>query len=199
MVDSNEKCVEITAIRMAMNNTSQLSCLDEERKSEKIVKRRSSVFRRQSVLFDRQESGHEILNSGIGFVSGKNKEDAQADAETFNLEKYIEKLKQERKDWLQEYRNRRIQRKNLTKQKAIVEKQRQLLDMNILTDSERAFVKARPNYEYICNNSRKLPDLALRISMLSQLVCKLDKRFMEKMESNISRATKKLIEMSKQN
>lgn len=138
---------------------------------------------------------NEITTNETGLASNKNEEDTQTGAETFDLEEYIEKLKQERKDWLQEYKKRKIQRKNLTKQKAIAESQGQLLDVNILTEFERAFIKARPNYEYICKNSQKLSDVALKISTLSQLVHKLNQRFMEKMENNISRASRDIIEM----
>lgn len=118
------------------------------------------------------------------------------DAEIFNLKEYIEKLKQERKEWQQEYKFRKIQRKTLTKQKINLERQGQPLDTNALTESQRAFIAARPNYENICRNTQKLHDTVLKITTLNQLVCKLNQRFMEKMEDNIARTTKKVIELS---
>lgn len=114
------------------------------------------------------------------------------------MKEYIERLRQERKDWQQEYKKRKAQRRNLTKQKASVEGQGQVLDINILTKAERTFVLTRPNYEHICKNSQKLLDVALKISTLTQHVHKLNRRFMERMESNISKATVNIIKKSEQ-
>ncbi|XP_032672828.1 uncharacterized protein LOC116844852 [Odontomachus brunneus] len=179
-----------------MADVSQVSHLDEEYRSAKIIhKRRSSIFCRQNITFNQQENDNKITTNKTELASNEYEEDTQTGVESFDLEKYIEKLKQERKDWQQEYKKRKSQRKNLTKQKAIAESQGQLLDLNILTKSERAFIRARPNYEYICKNSQKLSDVALKISTLSQVVNKLNQRFMEKMENNISRASRDIIEM----
>lgn len=129
--------------------------------------------------------------------SSENKGEYAADTnvETFNLKEYVGKLKQERKDWQQEYKNRKIRRKNLAKQKINLEKQGQPLDINILTESERVFLMSRPNYEHMCKSSKNLSNMALKISILNQLVCKLNKQFMKKMEDNISRATRDVIKM----
>ncbi|EFN89382.1 uncharacterized protein LOC105185314 [Harpegnathos saltator] len=151
-----------------------------------------------AVTCDQPESDNGVTNNGTKLTLNKNDEQAnnQTDAGIFNLEEYIKKLKQERKDWQQEYKNRKIQRKNLAKEKTIMESQGQLLDINILTESERAFITARPDYEYICKNGQKLSDVALKISILSRLVHKLNQRFMENMENNMSRAVKDIIKMS---
>lgn len=74
----------------------------------------------------------------------------------------------------------------------------QVLDINILTESERDFLLTRPNYEYICQNSQKILDATLKISTLSQHVHKLNQKFIEKMENNISTATKNVIKLSEQ-
>lgn len=118
------------------------------------------------------------------------------DIKTFNLKEYIEKLRQERKDWQQEYKNRKNQRKTLIKRKANIQAQGQTLDMTVLTESERAFLVARPNYEHICGNSQRLLDVALKISTISQLVQSLNERFVDRMENNISIATRNIIEIS---
>lgn len=86
----------------------------------------------------------------------------------------------------------------MTKQKTSVEGQGQVLDINILTEAERAFVLTRPNYEHIFKNSQKLLDLTLKISTLSQHVHKLNRKFMERMEGNISKATVNIIKISEQ-
>lgn len=112
------------------------------------------------------------------------------------MKDYIEKLRQERKDWQQEYRKRKTQRKNLTKQKTNLNGQ--IFDINILTESERGFLLARPNYEHVCQNGQKILDAALKISTLSQHVHRLNQKFIEKMENNIYTATKNVIKLSEE-
>ncbi|XP_018055205.1 PREDICTED: uncharacterized protein LOC108691804 [Atta colombica] len=177
--------------------TVDVSNFNEDFKSEKtIYKRRSSVFHaRFSTARDHQDDNEVIING-----NGPNQKECNAkDAvEAFKLREYIDKLRQERKDWQQEYRNRKTQRKNLIKQKTSTEGQGQILDINVLTEAERAFVLTRPNYEHICKNSQKLLDVALKISKLSQHVHKLNEKFMERMKDNISKATANVIEISEQ-
>lgn len=169
---------------------------DEECRSEKIVyKRRSLIFHSQ--ISDQTKDNEGTPNRSRFSPSKVNKEDI-VENETFNLKKYIEKLRQERKDWQKEYRSRKTQRKNLAKQKASLETQGQAFDINILTESDRTFLLTRPNYELICQNNQKTLDAALKISLLSQHIQKLNQKFMEKMENNISIATKNVIKLSEQ-
>lgn len=158
------------------------------------TRRMYQLFRNTRIYEYPLSDSNEVTNNKTGHVLNKDEENTQADAEAFDLEEYIEKLQQERKNWEQEYRNRKSQRKNLTKRKAIVESQRQSLNLNILTESERAFILARPNYENICKKSQKLPEVVLKISALSKMVHKLNQEFMETIENNISRATRDIIE-----
>lgn len=128
-----------------------------------------------------------------------NKEDIdENETEAFNLKKYIEKLREERKNWQKEYKSRKTQRKNLAKQKTNLERQGQAFDISILTESDRAFFLTRPNYELICQNSQKTLDTALKISILGQHIQKLNQKFMEKMENSISTVTKNVIKLSEQ-
>jgi len=115
-----------------------------------------------------------------------------------NLNKYMEKLIQERKDWHQEYQNRKSQRKNLIKQKASTEIQGQILDLNLLTESDRAFLRNRPNYENYWKNNRELLHMTTKISMLSERVNNATEKFMKNMQDSISRTGKKLIKISEQ-
>ncbi|KYN06698.1 hypothetical protein ALC62_02356 [Cyphomyrmex costatus] len=163
-----------------------------------IHKRRSSIFHsRISIARDHQQDDNEVTING-NRPDQKEEECNVKNVKAFNLKEYTDKLKQERKDWQQEYRNRKVQRRNLTKQKLRTEGQGQILDINVLTEAERAFVLTRPNYEHICKNSQKLLNMALKISMLSQHVHKLNQRFMERMEGNISKATVNIIKISEQ-
>ncbi|XP_071560294.1 uncharacterized protein [Temnothorax nylanderi] len=183
--------------------TANASNFDEEFKSERTVrKRRSSVFQTRTVTRDHNEGVNDVTINGSRLTADPNKDEEECNAkdnvETFNLKEYVEKLRQERKDWQQEYKSRKAQRKNLTKQKASVEGQGQILDINVLTAAERTFVLTRPNYEHICKNSQKLLDVALKMSTLGQHVHRLNRRFMERMESNISKATVNVIKISEQ-
>ncbi|KYN27600.1 PREDICTED: uncharacterized protein LOC108771137 [Trachymyrmex cornetzi] len=180
--------------------TVDVSNFNEDFKSEKTIhKRRSSVFHaRFSIACDHKKDDNGVITNR-NRPNQKEKEcNAKDTVEAFNLREYIDKLRQERKDWQQEYRNRKTQRKNLTKQKTSTERQGQNLDINVLTEAERAFVFTRPNYEHICKNSQKLLDVALKISKLSQHVHKLNEKFMERMKNNISKATVNVIEISEQ-
>ncbi|EZA48884.1 hypothetical protein DMN91_005698 [Ooceraea biroi] len=180
--------------------TADVSNCDEEHKPEKTVyKRRSSIFHTQSITCDEASAGAgEIINGKRKFTPEENKGDlnVQNDVDTFNLKEYTKKLKDERTNWQEEYRRRKIERRDLAKEKASMEEEGQTLDINILSESERTFLLKRPNYEYFCKNNQKLLDVALKISMLNQLVRKLNQRFMEKMEDNISQSTRSIIEMS---
>ncbi|KAM0735871.1 hypothetical protein ACS0PU_009832 [Formica fusca] len=179
--------------------TADISHFDKERKSEKTVyKRRSSIFHTRIITCDQTKDNEGTSNENRFSPNKVNEECIIQNDEAFNLKEYIEKLKQERKDWQKEYKNRKIQRKNLTKQKTSVEEQGQVFDINILTESDRVFLLTRPDYEHICQNSRKTLDAALKISTLSQHIHKLNKKFMEKMENNISTATKNVIKLSEQ-
>ncbi|XP_050453289.1 uncharacterized protein LOC126852493 [Cataglyphis hispanica] len=176
--------------------TVDVSHFDEERKEKAVYKRRSSIFQTRIATCD-QTKGNEGTSNKNRFSPNKvNKECIVQNDETFNLKEYIEKLKQERKDWQKEYKNRKIQRKNLTKQKTSVAEQGQVFDINVLTESDRVFLLTCPDYEHICQNSRKTLDAALKISTLSQHIQKLNKKFMEKMENNISIVTKNVIKLS---
>jgi len=192
-----EICYFAAKNRSIMTTANATTNLDEEFKSERTVyKRRSSVFHTRIVACD-QDEVDEVITNGSKLLLNKDEEcNAKDDVEVFNLKEYIEKLRQERKDWQQEYKNRKAQRRNLTKQKASVEGQ--VLDINLLTEAERNFVLTRPNYEHICRNSQKLLDMALKMSTLSQHVHKLNRRFMERMEGNISKATVNVIKISEQ-
>ncbi|XP_012228479.1 uncharacterized protein [Linepithema humile] len=172
--------------------TTDISNFDEEPKIN--YKRRSSIFYTRIIMCDQDEDNKTIANEN----------DIPSKEEECNMKKevlmkeYIEKLTQEKKDWQQEYKNRKSQCRNLIKQKTSMETQGQALDLNLLTESDRAFLLERPNYEYICRNNQKLLDMTLKISVLSEIVHKFNLKFMEKMQDNMSKAIKNLIKMSEQ-
>lgn len=105
-------------------------------------------------------------------------------------------MKNERKEWIDTLKQRKSQRKCLTKQKLCIENQGQTLDLSILTEFEKAFITARPNYQQICRNYKQMSDVALKISELQSIVYKLNEKFILQMEDKLHKLTDKIIEMS---
>lgn len=93
-------------------------------------------------------------------------------------------------------KQRKTQRKNLTKQKLCLENQEQLLDLNILSEYEKTFVTARPSYQHICKNYEKLSDMLVKLSVLYNLAYKLNQRFISQMERRLCKITDKIIKIS---
>ncbi|CAK9812889.1 hypothetical protein ANTQUA_LOCUS7442 [Anthophora quadrimaculata] len=163
--------------------------------NEKIIrKRRSSIFQSRATTFNECEGA-----SGTETEKAVDVEDATKCAskvsqeKTFNLKEYIMCLKNERKEWIDTLKQRKAQRKSLKKQKLSLENQGQLADLNILTDYQRAFVTAKPNYQYICRNYKKLSDVTVKLSILDGKVYKLNQRFISQMEKKLHRITGKVI------
>ncbi|XP_035722166.1 uncharacterized protein LOC118441622 [Vespa mandarinia] len=176
--------------------------LDTEELSDKVTcKRRSLVFQsRTSKLFTDEETDQARNLENEDFLEiNKSKRQCVEDVtkkENFDLQKYINDLRQERKLWQSTLKERKSKRRILSKQKSVLEEQGQNLDTKALSDSERSFLSASPNYEYICENSQKLSDMALKIILLNELVFKLNERFMLRMKEKLNKTTKKIIEMS---
>lgn len=112
------------------------------------------------------------------------------------MEQYICRLRNERKEWIETFRQRKAERKSLTKKKLRLESQGQPVDLTVLTDSEEAFVMARPNYQSICKNNKRLTEMTLKVSILNQTVYKLNQRFISQMEKRVGKITEKIMEMS---
>ncbi|XP_031844325.1 uncharacterized protein LOC116432101 [Nomia melanderi] len=174
-------------------NLSDASHSETASKPENAVhKRRSSVFQSRLTAFDQCEGNENRAdNSDADRCISETSQ-----AETFNLEQYICSLKNERKEWIETFRQRKTERKCLTKKKLLLESQGQPVDLTTLTDSEEAFVMARPNYQSICKNNKRLTEMTLKVSMLNHRAHKLNQRFITQMEKRLSKITKTIMEMS---
>ncbi|CAK9810414.1 hypothetical protein ANTPLA_LOCUS6579 [Anthophora plagiata] len=167
----------------------------EKDSNEKIVrKRRSSIFQSRATTFNECEGGE--TEKAVDAEDATKCASTVSQEETFNLKEYIMCLKNERKEWIDTLKQRKAQRKILKKQKLCLEDQGQLVDLNILTDCERAFVTAKPNYQCICRNYKKLSDVTVKLSILHGKVYKLNQRFISEMGKKLRRITKKVIEIS---
>ncbi|XP_011879632.1 PREDICTED: uncharacterized protein LOC105568517 [Vollenhovia emeryi] len=180
---------------MAGNDTLNV---DEELKSERTVrKRRSLIFQARAKTCERNE-GEVTINESDPTSKDEDERDAKDGAEVFNMTEYLEKLRQERKDWQEEYRNRKAQRRNLAKQKASVERLGQVVDIDAVEEDARDFISMRPNYEQISENREKMLDLMVKIYTFHRLTKKLNQRFTERIERSISKATGNMIKHSEQ-
>ncbi|XP_076755194.1 uncharacterized protein LOC143425981 [Xylocopa sonorina] len=167
---------------------------EKDRKYEKTVhKRRSSVFQHRSNTLDQRGENEEVVDIGNVEKCASN----ESQEEPFNLEKYIISLRNERKEWIETLKQRKVQRRHLAKQKLRLEKEGEYLDLSVLTKRDKAFITARPNYQYICKNYKKLSDTAGKISVLHNLVYRLNQRFILQMEEKVNRITDKIIAISK--
>ncbi|CAL7947966.1 unnamed protein product [Xylocopa violacea] len=179
-----------------MDNIYSLNASDDSEKNAKyektVHKRRSSVFQRRSSAFDNREENEKVVDTRNAekYVSNESQE------ETFNLEKYIISLRNERKEWIETLKQRKAQRRSLAKQKLRLEKEGQHLDLNILTERDKAFITARPNYQYICKNYKKLSDTTGKMSALYNQVYRLNQRFILQMERKLNRITDKIVATS---
>ena len=178
-------------------NLTDASKLEKDSNYTKIVhKRRSSIFHTHVIPSDECK--------GTSFTENEKSTGTQDAAECahttaeepFNLDKYIINLKNERKEWIETLKQRKAQRKILTKQKLCIENQGQVIDLNVLTESERAFVMARPNFQEICKNHKKILDVTLKVSELRSIVHKLNEKFILQMEERLQKLTDKIIEIS---
>ncbi|KAK9310697.1 hypothetical protein QLX08_000024 [Tetragonisca angustula] len=166
--------------------------------TKSIHKRRSSVFQSRTIAFDE----HEDIQCAEGAKDADDNERIKCVSEIsqekpFNLEKYIINLRNERKEWINTLKQRKIQRKNLASQKLHLENQGQSLDCNILAEFEKTFVRAQPNYQHIYRNYKDLSAMIKKISMLRNLTYKLNQRFILQMEKRLNKVTDKIIETSR--
>ncbi|XP_017880677.1 uncharacterized protein LOC108625295 isoform X2 [Ceratina calcarata] len=167
-----------------LHSPDNILSIEESLINEPVVqKRRSSVFQSLQVAEDDRTVGNSSKNP-------------QLQEETFNLEEYIICLRNERKEWLETLKERKRQRRGLMKKKLSVESQGQHLDYSVLTEHEKAFVSAKPNYHDIYKNYKKLSDISLKTQLLRSLVYKLNRNFILQMEGRLQGATKKIIKES---
>ncbi|XP_053986902.1 uncharacterized protein LOC128880640 [Hylaeus volcanicus] len=173
--------------------------------SEKVLQEEKAVYKRRSLVFQSRMSTFDAYE-GAQHIQGEKSVDSGDTTEcpskiqqetAFNLEEYIKSLREERKEWIETYKQRKAERRKLKKQKLYLDTEGgQPLDLSILSDSEKAFVTARPNYMLICKNNQKLTVTTSKISLLNQMIYELNERFILQMEKRLRKVTDKIIETS---
>ncbi|XP_076673677.1 uncharacterized protein LOC143371912 [Andrena cerasifolii] len=178
--------------RMSDQNSSDAPHLERV-----VYKRRSSIFRGRTIVFD-EDKGTQLTRSDkcTDTDAGAERASEASQEEAFNLEEYINGLRNEREEWIGTFRRRKAEQKSLTKHKLRLESEGQPLDVNILSDSERTFVIARPDYQNICKSNKRLSERTLRVSVLNQMTNALNQRFILQMEKRLGKVTKKVIQTS---
>ncbi|KAJ8680846.1 hypothetical protein QAD02_016633 [Eretmocerus hayati] len=156
-------------------------------------KRRSSIFNRQSM----GNLDHEIETSDSEEISHESKKIklAESNKASFDLRKYIDSLKEEKKQWKKEYAKRKTQVKELSKSSQNQETSA-TLDLSCLSDSERAFLAARPDYEEFNRNVFQLHALATKVTYLNSLAESLFEKSIMKMQSDVKNATQRVIKLA---
>ena len=164
---------------------------------EKVVyKRRSSIFQGRTSVFDKDKSTQLTSDKCAVTDAGAEQASEALQEDAFNLEEYINGLKNEREEWIRTLRRRKAEQKSLTKHKLRLESEGQPLDLNILPDSEKTFVIARPDYQHICKSNKRLSETTLRVSVLNRMANALNQRFIFQMEKRLGKVTEKVIRTS---
>lgn len=105
-------------------------------------------------------------------------------------------MKAEYNEWKKTLKERKNKRRLLAKQEAAVGDAVEL-DLNVFTESERAFIQARPNYEQICEKINDLVPLAVKVAQENVEINRLHDNLVECLEEKIRDSKIKLIEKSK--
>lgn len=180
-------------------NTSQSEM--EEPCDKVIYKRRSSIFQSRvskGIVNEETDKPQNLNNYDCPSIDNCKRQRVEHERreENFDLQKYISNLKQERKMWLTTLQERKLERRLLAKQKSSLEEVGQNLDIKVLSDSERSFLSAHPNYEYIYESSNKLSNVAFKTMFLNELAYKLNDKFMLRMREKLFKATRQIVDIS---
>ncbi|XP_051158643.1 uncharacterized protein LOC127280004 [Leptopilina boulardi] len=157
-------------------------------------KRRSSIFQRRSILFTDVNSVSEDLEetkiekSSISPV----KQNAE---ETFDLQAYNDKLKEEIAAWHDVMKERQNEYKKLMKKRAEVKKNGQEVDLTLLSEDERKFFESRPNLDLLMSNVKELMDVTMQNVILNQHCSQRYEYLQFLLEEKMNEAKKKIISM----
>ncbi|XP_057324757.1 uncharacterized protein LOC130667292 [Microplitis mediator] len=166
---------------------------DNREVSDNNKKRRSSIF--QPRPSEHHLAVDTLDDESIAEVKDKEVEEISSDDES-DLEEYVKSLKAEYNEWKKTLKERKNKRRLLAKQEAAVGDAVEL-DLNVFTESERAFIQARPNYEQICEKINDLVPLAVKVAQKNVEINRLHDNLVECLEEKIRDSKIKLIEKCK--
>ncbi|XP_008212482.1 uncharacterized protein LOC100119765 [Nasonia vitripennis] len=163
---------------------------------KKVNKRRSSIFKRQSIV-PPQDQDLENTNATEEISHESKKFKPLKDEETkFDIIKYIESLKKEDKKWREEYAKRKTRVHELTKREKIVQQTGQKLDITVLSDSERAFLATKPDYEEFNKNLFQLHAMATKVTFLNRYAENFYEKSTSKLQNDTEDAVHRIIDLT---
>jgi len=157
----------------------------------KMNKRRSSVFQRQSIGPKEQDLESTNITEEISHETKKLK--LQNVSESFDLKKYIDALKEEDKKWREVYAKRKSRVQDLIKRD---KNQQQSFDISCLSDSERVFLKAKPDYEEFNKNVFQLHAMATKVMFLNSCAENFSEKSAKKLKNETDTIMRRIINLS---
>ncbi|XP_066590486.1 uncharacterized protein [Prorops nasuta] len=174
-------------------------CDEFKLNTETTQKRRSLVFHSRRSLMRRdgvaavEKENFQMEESDVTKKKGSNLDKHK---ETFDLVEYTNTLRIERRKWLRYYKERKSDRKQLEIERAYTIEHGPDFDLNLLSSSQKSFLLAAPNYEHIYKQNKKLLDITIKVSPLSQLIEKQKEQCISNLENRIHETTKTIIKLT---
>ncbi|XP_011506218.1 PREDICTED: uncharacterized protein LOC105368791 [Ceratosolen solmsi marchali] len=150
----------------------------------KTNKRRSLVFKRRSILYEQ-----DLENVGETGVVHEAKKLKFEDVNQFDIKKYIETLNEEDRKWREVYAKRKSRVQDLIKHNKHKEQAGQILDINFLSDHQRAFLALKPDYKEFNKNVFQLQAIATKVMFLN--IC--SKHFYESVITTLQEDTNNIM------
>ena len=118
----------------------------------------------------------------------------QNELEVFNIRKYIDNLTEEDKKWREEYAKRKSRTQDLAKRDKNKE-HKQKLDITCLSDYDRAFLAAKPDYEQFNKNLFQLHTMATKVTYFNMCAEHFCERSMVKLQNDTDDAVRRIINL----
>lgn len=135
------------------------------------------------------------LEETVDKASVQRDEQEPAPEEAFDLQKYVDKLKEEIAAWHDVSNERKDEHHKLAKKKAEIKKSGQEADLNLLTEDERKFIDDRPNLDHLMSSGKDLLDLSVKIVQLNQHYIRRYDYLQSLIERRINEAKEKIISL----
>ncbi|XP_014214378.1 uncharacterized protein LOC106643668 [Copidosoma floridanum] len=159
-----------------------------------INKRRSLIFQRQSIVPKEKDLENANITEETSPETPETKRlKLESESELFDIEKYMNDLSEEDKQWREVYTKRKSRVQDLMKRDKNQEKS---LDTSFLSDSERVFLKERPDYEEFNKNVFQLYAMASKVTFLNLCAENCALKSVEKLKSETVSVMHRIIQFS---
>ena len=130
----------------------------------------------------------------VNHVAKKFKHEDQK-IQKFNIQNYIENLNEEDRKWRELYSKRKARVQDASKIYKTIQEGGQKSDLSCLTDSERAFLSSKPDYEEFNRNLHQLQKFATKVAFLHLSSENFKHKSISKLNSEIEKATDRIIKL----